>query len=159
MSRFLGGFTHKVDRKGRFSIPAQILDGIAQSAEGTFVVVPGIDDCLDMYPLDEWTKRANFLQRIPLTMGRVYKRKVLSKAIFCKVDPQRRVLIPPEVLRSVGIEKEVFILGQLDHIELWNPDAFERFLNQHDIPLANIYKEIEDYIFKSEHRSDPEGRS
>lgn len=155
MSKFLGGYTHKVDPKGRFNLPAALVDEIAVSAEGTFVVVPGLDNCLDMYPLDEWIKRARLLRRIPQGMARIYKRKVLSKALYCKIDQQGRILIPPDFLRMVGIKREVFILGQLDHIELWNPDTFDKFIEENDVPLEDIYEDIEGYILKS----DQEGRS
>lgn len=154
MSRLIGGYTHKVDQKGRFSIPASIYEGIASSAEGVFILIPGLDGCLEMYPLNEWIKRANFLRRVPHTLGKAYKRKVLSQATLCKIDQHRRILVPPDVLKRVGIEDEVFILGQLDHIELWNPKAFEKFIEENDVSLEDIYKQIEDYIYRSE----PEGR-
>lgn len=146
MSHLIGGFTHSVDKKGRFNVPSQIRAGLAKSAEGIFIVSQGPDGCLDAYPQDEWNRREQVLRNIPnKRQGRDYKRRILSDAVICKMDVHNRILIPPETLRVVGIEGRVFILGLLNHLELWNPDHYQRVAGSKDVPIEDMLEEIEDW--------------
>ena len=147
MSNLIGGFTHSVDRKGRFNVPAQIRSGLAASADATFVISHGPEGCLDAYPQDEWNRRVRVLRSIPNEkQGRYYKRRILGAAVLCKMDVHNRILIPPDILREVGIEGRVLILGQLDHLELWDPETYERYTGSHDIPIEDVLEEIEDQV-------------
>lgn len=147
MSSLIGGFTHSVDKKGRFNVPAQMRTGLAASADATFVISRGPEGCLDAYPLDEWNRRVRVLRSIPnRKRGRFYKRQILGAAILCKMDIHNRILIPPEILRDVGIEGRVLILGQLDHLELWDPEAYETYTGSHDTPIEDVLEEIEDQL-------------
>jgi MraZ protein len=152
LSNLIGGFTHSVDKKGRFNVPAQIRAGMAASADGTFVVSRGPEGCLDAYPQDEWNRRVRVLRSIPnKKRGRYYKRRILGDAVICKMDIHNRILIAPEVLRGVGIESRVFILGQLDHLELWDPDAYASYTGSHDTPIEDVLEEIEDQVDRNGH--------
>ncbi len=152
MSSLIGGFTHSVDKKGRFNVPAQIRAGLAASADATFVVSRGPEGCLDAYPQDEWNRRVRVLRSIPnKKQGRYYKRRILGAAVLCKMDVHNRILIPPEILREVGIEGRVLILGQLDHLELWDPEAYGRYTGSHDIPIEDVLEEIEDQVNRDVH--------
>jgi MraZ protein len=147
VSSLVGGFTHSVDPKGRFNVPAQIRSGLAASADATFVVSRGPEGCLDAYPQDEWNRRVRVLRAIPnKKRGRYYKRQILGAAVLCKMDVHNRILIPPETLRDVGIEGRVLILGQLDHLELWDPETYERYIRSHNIPIEDVLEEIEDQV-------------
>jgi MraZ protein len=147
VSNLVGGFTHAVDKKGRFNIPAQMRAGLAASADGTFFISPGPEGCLDAYPLDEWNRRIQVLRSIPnKKRGRYYKRQILGTAALCRMDVHNRILVPPEILQGVGIEGRVLILGQLDHLELWNPEAYRRYVGSHAIPIEDVLEEIEDQV-------------
>ncbi len=144
MSSFVGSFRFSVDEKGRFSIPAPLRSGLALSAEGVFVVTPGPEGCLDAYPDDEWRRRLQMLRSVPGgTSGRYYRRLIAGQARQCKMDRQNRILVPPVLLRSVGITKTVLILGQLDHLELWDPTAYRDYIDAQQIPLEDVLEEIE----------------
>jgi MraZ protein len=145
VSNFLGTFSFAVDEKGRFSIPSHIRSGLAGSADGTFVVSRGLDGCLDAYPLDEWTRRIKLLRSLPnKRSGRLYKRLIVGGAKLCKMDGHKRILVPPDMLKSVGIDGTVLIIGQLDHLEFWAPDAYQAYLAEHDTPIEDVLEELED---------------
>ncbi len=59
---FFGGFEYRIDEKGRVPIPPRFR---RESKEGV-VSTPGIENCITVYPLSEWKKRAvcNFLVRM-----------------------------------------------------------------------------------------------
>ena len=108
MSSFYGGYVHTVDAKGRFSIPAQIRNGLSEFARNTFVVLPGPDGCLAAYPLDEWEDREKFMRSFPeADVSRYYMRVALRRARHCRMDGHKRVLIQPELLATVSIKDSV----------------------------------------------------
>lgn len=153
LSSFIGTFNFIVDEKGRFSIPASLREGLATTAEGTFVVSNGPEGCLDAYPLDEWTRRVKVLRSIPnRRLGRYYKRLILGGAKRCKMDSHKRILVPPELLKSVGIKKSILIIGQLDHLEIWDPSAYGRYVKAQEIPLEDVLEEIETQLAKDKAR-------
>jgi MraZ protein len=144
LSSFIDTFKFAVDGKGRFSIPASLREDLSDLAENTFVVSKGPDGCLDAYPLDEWRRRLRALRTIPnKKLERYYKRVVIGGAKRCKMDSHFRILVPPKLLRSVGIEKSVLIVGQLDHLEFWNPGTYRAYVDSHQIPLEDVLEEIE----------------
>ena len=153
MSDLIGQYKFTVDSKGRFSIPATLRAGLASSADGTFVVSPGPEGCLDAYPLDEWMRRIRVLRSIPnQRIGRYYKRIILGGARRCRMDSHSRILVPPELLKSMGIRKSVLIIGQLDHLELWDPKSYSAYLKTQQIPLEDVIEEIETQINRNPNR-------
>ncbi len=144
LSTFLGSYRFKVSAKGRLSIPAQVRDGLAAGADNTFVILPGPEGCLEAYPLDEWMRRVRYLKSIPnRKKARIYKRKLLTHAVYCKMDAQHRITIPVDLLRRAGIADEVFIVGQLERLELWHPESYEKHVAENDVPLEDIMEELE----------------
>jgi MraZ protein len=144
VSQFAGAFRHAVDRKGRMSVPTQLSEGLALSADGIFVVVPGPEGCLDAYPTDEWTRRVQIVRSMPGgRLGRFYRRAIIGEARECRIDGHNRILVPPEILRRVGITNSVLIKGQLDHLELWKPEAFEAYMASQTITIEDAIEEID----------------
>ena len=144
MSNLIGTFRFTVDGKGRFSIPAALRAGLAKSADGTFAVSQGPDGCLDAYPLDEWIRRITVLRSIPnRKLGRYYKRIIFGGAKNCRMDSHNRILVPPELLKYANIKDSVLIMGQVDHLEFWDPQAYDRYVEVQKIPLEEVLEEIE----------------
>jgi MraZ protein len=149
LSNFIGTFKFAVDKKGRFSVPTLVRDGLAASSDGTFVVHPGADNCLEAYPKDEWARRVRILRSLPAgRSGRYYRRVIIGDARPCKMDGHHRILVPPELLARAGITEAVLIVGQLDHLELWQPERYEAYLGTQHVPLEDILEEIESTLAK-----------
>lgn len=59
---FMGEFQHSIDDKGRMIIPAKFRDALGPS----FVVTRGLDQCLFVYPMNEWSILEQKLKALPL---------------------------------------------------------------------------------------------
>jgi MraZ protein len=66
----------------------------------------------------------------------------LETAVEDKIDGQNRVLLPKPLMEFAGIEKEVFILGTLNKIELWNPAKYEEYINKEDMAFEDIAQQV-----------------
>ncbi|GAY76460.1 cell division protein MraZ [Sporolactobacillus inulinus] len=60
---FMGEFNHNIDTKGRLIIPAKFRDELGDS----FVITRGLDQCLFVYPMNEWHRIEEKLKALPFT--------------------------------------------------------------------------------------------
>ena len=126
MSSFKGSYDYSVDNKGRINIPARLRKYISPEANDTFIVTRGYEQCLYVYPLDEWNKVEENIRQLSSTnpKHRFFMRTLLERATESQLDGQFRITIPKELLQFAGIDNEVFIIGVLEHIEIWNPRTY-----------------------------------
>ena len=52
-----------------------------------------------------------------------------SGAAEADLDAQGRVLVPAALTRHAGLEREVVVAGNYDHLQLWSPAAWEQHLH------------------------------
>ncbi len=83
-----------------------------------------------LYPLPVWEAIEARLATLPSTNPA--KRKFLEVTAYygsvVEPDAQGRFVIPPTLREAAQLVGEVAVLGQMDHIALWNKASFERRL-------------------------------
>jgi MraZ protein len=128
MGSLYGADRFAIDHKGRVAIPAKLRRALSTEAHESFVVLPGLDGCLDLYPLDEWRRFDEKLRALPQgdARARRFRRLLLENAAEVQVDAQGRVMIPGKLIDLAGLTKEALVLGSVDHIEIWDPGRFEK---------------------------------
>ncbi|MDP4174852.1 MAG: division/cell wall cluster transcriptional repressor MraZ [Bacteroidota bacterium] len=142
---FIGSFTYSIDSKGRVSIPAKLRKYVKPEANDTFVMTRGVEKCIVVYPLDQWkelmdTKLANLNEFNKKEA--MFIRAFLQRASEDTLDSQSRLLIPQNLIEYAGIEKEVFILGAIKKIEIWNPVIYDNYLNSQPESFEEIAEEV-----------------
>ncbi len=124
---FRGSSFHTIDSKGRIIIPARFRDVIkAQGSNG--VMVSRMDGALVAYPYDEWRKIENrilLLAEKSENMRR-FRRVFIGGAFECSCDKQDRILIPQNLRHYAEIDKEIVLVGVLDHFEIWSRKNWDR---------------------------------
>lgn len=145
MIQFLGEYDVPVDEKGRIFLPAEFRRKLSPETEDTLVVVKGLDGCLTAYPQQAWAEIAAKMTRLPQTdpKVRVYIRGMLSQAAEVKLDRQGRANLPRKLLERVGISDRMVVIGALDKIEFWNPEAWSQFMLQADAALEEVAESLE----------------
>ena len=106
---FFGRYDYTIDPKGRLNFPAKFRDAMGES----FVVLEWVDNCLFVLPLPEVEKLAEKLEADELMDS-------------CEVvpDKQGRILLPAELRSYAGLEKDVTIIGNRNHAEIWATDVW-----------------------------------
>jgi MraZ protein len=56
---------------------------------------------------------------------RRFRRVFVGGAYECTCDKQERILIPPMLREYAGFEKDIVLVGVLDHFEIWSRDTWE----------------------------------
>jgi len=123
---FRGSSFHTLDAKGRIIVPARFRDIIRANGDG--VMVSRMDSCLLAYTFPEWHQiesRILALSEKSETMRR-FRRVFIGGAFECTCDKQERILVPPSLRQYAGLDKEIVLVGVLDHFEIWSRDNWDR---------------------------------
>jgi MraZ protein len=120
---FFGEFEYRIDEKGRVLIPPRFRGELREG----IVLTPGVDKCINAYPISGWRKLA-----AALTSGSIGRSKLrkLNRAIFAtafslNLDGQGRIALPDPLREYARIEDEVVIVGVNTYLELWNNEQWE----------------------------------
>lgn len=140
---FMGEYRHSIDEKGRLIIPAKFRG----DAGKTFVVTRGLDECLFVYPLDEWEVLEKKLSTLPLTKkdARAFIRFFFSGANDCKLDRQGRINIPDPLLHYASLHKDCVIVGVSNRMEIWNASKWDEYLEASADSFADIAENLTDF--------------
>ncbi len=127
MYTFSGWYEHTVDTKGRVSIPASFRDKLAANHETSLFATRSLSGrCVEVFPASEWQrlleKVAGLSQVDPTVIA--FRRRFISAATELMVDGSGRVLLPPAVRAQLGIDRDVMITGNIEHMEIWDRDTF-----------------------------------
>ena len=122
---FFGSYEYSLDDKGRLTIPSKFRDEISKS----LYLLKGFDGCLSVYPESEFQNYISRLTSLEFAKEKVrlHQRILLSSAVDLKVDNANRVLIPSKTLKQYGINKDVIIVGVLDHFEIWDNEKWKKY--------------------------------
>jgi MraZ protein len=125
---FIGTYEHTIDEKSRVTLPARFREGMGEGV----VLARGLDGNVAVYPRETWTMtvEARISALDPLSReARELRRFFFSGAAESKVDRQGRILVPAVLTRHAGLERDVIVAGNYDHLELWQPAAWEQHLH------------------------------
>ncbi|MGI6527864.1 MAG: division/cell wall cluster transcriptional repressor MraZ [Caldicoprobacterales bacterium] len=122
---FIGEYQHTIDPKGRVFMPAKFREELGEK----FVVTKGLDNCLFVYPNEEWQNLEQKLRTLPLTSkeARAFIRFFFAGAAECEADKQGRVLLPANLREHASLEKDLSIIGVSTRVEIWSRDAWDSY--------------------------------
>ena len=142
---FIGSFKYSIDSKGRVSIPAKLRKYVSPESNDTFIMTRGTAKCIDVYPMDQWKElAASKLNKLNTfnPQEAMFIRMFLQEAAEDTLDAQSRLLIPKSLIEYAGIQKDVFILGAVKKIEIWNPVEYDAYLKENMESYSEIAKEV-----------------
>jgi transcriptional regulator MraZ len=117
---FRGHFEYALDAKNRLNVPAKIRAAFS----GGVVLAQGLEPCVTIWVPDEferWTQ--SFLSNLnPLSPERRKLTRYFAGTSFdAELDSAGRVTLNPALIEHSGIDREVVVVGNLDHLEVWDP--------------------------------------
>ena len=117
----IGRYDYALDAKNRLNFPARFR---AEMGE-TFVVTCWLDGCLVAFPASKWEDMAAQLESCNLADARAVQHKLFPNAIEVTPDKQGRIQLTPRLLAHAGLEKDVTIIGNRNHAEIWSTAAWD----------------------------------
>ncbi len=133
LKHFTGTHDHRMDDKGRVSLPTEfrrVIDAVG--ASGALYVVPQLDDprALVLFTTEAYgalIERHNARDYGSLAAQQRMELKLVTRASQIQVDDAGRIVISKPLRDLVNLEKEVRFVGLASSFEIWRPDARDAF--------------------------------
>lgn len=129
---FRGAVQLSLDAKGRLGVPAKHRDVLTAGGEGEVVLTAHPHRCLILYPKAAWepieAKLTSLSSFNPQTSG--IQRMIVGQADVMHLDSAGRLLVNAVLRKFARLEKEVMMVGQGSHLELWDVAAWDQQLEQ-----------------------------
>ena len=137
---FIGEHLHTIDSKKRIAIPSKFRKEIGKSV----VITRGMDECLVVYPLEEWKILADKLSKLPISQkeARRFARIILGGATKVELDKLGRILIPDYLKEYAGLNKNVVITGLYNRLEIWDKHKWETYRKKAEREVSSIAEKL-----------------
>lgn len=135
--RFRGESHHKVDSKGRVSIPASFRR-VLEAADPNWqpqgnpelVIVYGDHrrsylECYTMEAIEEVDDKIDALPRGGLER-RMLQRLFHGQSFPTTVDETGRLVLPAKLRKKIDLEGEAFFIAAGDTFQIWKPETYEK---------------------------------
>jgi MraZ protein len=105
---FIGEYHYSLDKKGRLNIPVKLRGILSEKYEGELILSRGLDNCLFLYPLEEWASFSQKVKSLPVSKreARSFSRFLFSGAVECSLDKQGRISIPLSLRDQSGAKRD-----------------------------------------------------
>lgn len=137
---FLGTYTPKLDEKGRLILPAKFRDPLAEG----LVVTRTQERALAIYPTATFEKLMEPLTAAPATLKQVRDvQRMLSSGASAEVpDRQGRITIPPILRKYAGLDRDVVVIGAMNHAEVWDAEYWRNYSETSEAGFADLDSEV-----------------
>lgn len=137
MADLMGEYRHKLDAKGRLSLPSKLR---ADLSETLVVMVNPKDECLYAFTsqqdFDTWMESVfekdggyNASNSKHINIRRVLK----SRATNVDIDGANRINLKADQREAVQIDKDVVLVGNTGYFEIWDAKRWDEFCAEVDI--------------------------
>ena len=137
-----GEYSHNIDAKGRIIIPAKMRDDLGEH----FVITKGMENCLYVYPEDEWNAFEEKLNALPTTTdkkARAFAYFFQGSAIDGDLDKQGRTLISSVLRDYAKLDKEVVFIGMGKRAEIWDKARWDEKNAEVELSIEDIASDME----------------
>ena len=136
---FMGEYHYSIDDKGRLTIPSKLRYELGES----FIVTRGLDNCLFIYPKEEWNQVISKYKELPNTKdARNFMRFFLSGATEVNFDKQGRINISSPLISYAELKKECIIIGTGDRLEIWSSNNWNDFFDSTKDNMSDIAENL-----------------
>jgi MraZ protein len=120
-----------LDDKGRLTVPTRYRDALLSGGRAV-VLTAHPDSCLLLYPRLAWEPIGARVQGLSSfnEQARWWQRLLVGFAEELELDAQGRILVSPSLRKFASLKKDVMLVGQGSHFEIWDVDAWEDKLSQ-----------------------------
>ena len=129
---FRGATALNLDAKGRLAVPARHRDALNVQAAGRLVLTAHPHRCLLLYPQPDWEPIQQKIMSLPSLdkQASLLQRLLVGFAEDVELDSAGRVLVSPVLREFAGLEKQVMLVGQGSHFEMWSEASWRSQLDE-----------------------------
>jgi MraZ protein len=120
---FRGHFDYSLDAKNRLTVPPKFRTAFADGV----VLAKWLEPCISIWTPDEFERWSDsFLSKLnPVgSQHRKLTRFFAGGSFDVSLDSAGRVTLNSPLMQYGGIKKDVVVVGQLNHLEVWDREAW-----------------------------------
>lgn len=123
---FQGASELSLDAKGRVAVPTKHRDTLL-SGGGKVVLTAHPDGCLLLYSHAAFEPISARISQLPSfdDRARWWKRLLVGYAEELELDGSGRILVSPSLRKFAELKKQVMLVGQGSHFEMWDVERWE----------------------------------
>ncbi len=143
VQRLTGEFEVKVDAKGRFRLPTQLIRQLGEEAH-RFVINRGFEQCLTIYPQSVWDKITAELDKLNIynRKKRNFVRHFYRGANELTLDGSDRLLLPKQLMEHADLSKEIVLFAYKDRIEVWAKDKYQQMIDEEFDDFSDLAEDV-----------------
>ncbi len=155
MLMLTGEYEHTLDGKNRLFISNKLRSQIDVEEHGSsFYLVMGANGILCLYP-------EKYFQQIALAGAPgiaapdeavTFERLTFALASKVELDRQGRLLLGEKLRKRARLDNTLTLVGVRDHIELWNSDDWDRYLEDNLPQFQNQIMEARQTVLQKQSR-------
>ena len=148
MRRFRGESLHKVDIKGRVSIPAQFRRVLE---EGDPDFKTGINPscvlvhsqksrrCLEGYSISSINEVDDLVSGLPRYSREreILERMLNAQSSYAQIDENGRLVLSLKLRELIGLNTEAIFIGMGDKFQIWEPNSYNTDMEQMESEFEN----------------------
>lgn len=128
MKFFSSSSTHKIDGKGRTSIPAAFRKVLEQEAQPGVVLIPDIrgDPAIEGFGYSRFEELVEALDRMPIMEEDTValSHVLLGDAKHIQLDENGRIVLGADVKDWAGLTDSALFVGLGKRFQIWNPETY-----------------------------------
>ena len=156
VTNLIGEFECRLDEKSRVILPSGLKKQISPEAQDRFVINRGFENCLVLYPMNEWKSISEEINRLNLynRKNRDFARYFYRGATELTLDNASRLLLPKSLLSYAGIVRDVVLFAFSNRIEVWARDRYEKLMTDEPEDFSILAEDVMGKQEKSDSRDD-----
>lgn len=129
---FRGATSLSLDAKSRLAVPTKHREALQLECAGNLVLTAHPHRCLLLYPQPAWEPIQAKMMALSSfdKQSSALQRLLVGFAEDISMDGAGRLLVSPVLRDFAGLDKEVMLVGQGSHFELWSMSAWRAQLEQ-----------------------------
>ena len=155
--RFRGESLHKVDAKGRVSVPAafrRVLEegdpDFSNGSSPNFVIVYGgvRGSCLEGYTINSISKVDKLISKLPrFSKDReMLERFINTQSTYMQLDETGRIVLSHRLKEKIGIGDEAIFAGMGEKFQIWEPKNYQNELNALNSSFNNLSEDENPFL-------------
>ena len=145
MSTFIGVHECKTDAKGRVQFPVSLKKQLLSVISEGFVLKRSVfNKCLELYPMDEWNKEIEVVNKLNrfVKKNTDFIRMFMAGVKFIEMDGSGRLLITKDLLGYAGLTKDIVMASAVNKIEIWDKDQYEKLVDDKNVDFGQLAEEV-----------------
>ena len=145
MVHLIGSYECKVDTKGRVMMPVSLKKQLSKLVNEGFVLKRAVfNPCIEMYPVNEWSKLMNKLNGLNRfnKKNNDFIRRFTAGVKKVEMDISGRFLIPKDLIKYASIDKQIVVSSAVNILEIWDKLTYENVINEAAINFGSLAEQV-----------------